>query len=39
MDLGPGIDGSSHSRHALEWAIKEAAIHRTPLTVQGGEPY
>jgi nucleotide-binding universal stress UspA family protein len=28
-----GIDGSAHSRHALEWAIREAAIQRTPLTV------
>ena len=28
-----GIDGSAHSRHALEWAVKEAAIRRTPLTV------
>jgi nucleotide-binding universal stress UspA family protein len=28
-----GIDGSDHSRYALEWAIKEAALRRTPLTV------
>jgi nucleotide-binding universal stress UspA family protein len=28
-----GIDGSIHSRRALEWAVKEAAIRRTPLTV------
>jgi nucleotide-binding universal stress UspA family protein len=28
-----GIDGSGHSRRALEWAISEAAIRRTPLTV------
>jgi nucleotide-binding universal stress UspA family protein len=28
-----GIDGSAHSRCALEWAVKEAAIRRTPLTV------
>lgn len=28
-----GIDGSVHSRHALEWAIREAAIRRTSLTV------
>jgi nucleotide-binding universal stress UspA family protein len=28
-----GIDGSAHSRHALEWAVKEAAIRRAPLTV------
>lgn len=28
-----GIDGSSHSRRALEWAINEAAIRQVPLTV------
>ena len=28
-----GIDGSSRSRRALEWAIHEAAIRHTPLTV------
>jgi nucleotide-binding universal stress UspA family protein len=28
-----GIDGSAHSRHVLEWAIREAAIRRAPLTV------
>lgn len=28
-----GIDGSSHSRKALEWAISEAAMRRLPLTV------
>lgn len=28
-----GIDGSSHSRRALEWAISEAAMRRVPLTV------
>jgi len=28
-----GIDGSVHSRRALEWAIREAAIRRAPLTV------
>jgi nucleotide-binding universal stress UspA family protein len=28
-----GIDGSSYSRRALEWAINEAAIRHTPLTV------
>jgi nucleotide-binding universal stress UspA family protein len=28
-----GIDGSDQSRRALEWAIKEAAIRNTPLTV------
>jgi nucleotide-binding universal stress UspA family protein len=28
-----GVDGSVHSRRALEWAIREAAIRRAPLTV------
>jgi nucleotide-binding universal stress UspA family protein len=28
-----GIDGSGHSRQALEWAVHEAAIRRAPLTV------
>jgi len=28
-----GIDGSSHSRRALEWAISEAAFRHAPLTV------
>ena len=28
-----GIDGSAHSRRALEWAMREAAIRRVPLTV------
>ena len=28
-----GIDGSSHSRRALDWAISEAAIRHAPLTV------
>ncbi len=28
-----GIDGSAHSRRAVEWAMREAAIHRVPLTV------
>jgi nucleotide-binding universal stress UspA family protein len=28
-----GIDGSEHSRHALEWAVHEAAVRHTPLTV------
>jgi nucleotide-binding universal stress UspA family protein len=28
-----GIDGSAHSRHALEWAVNEAALRRSPLTV------
>jgi nucleotide-binding universal stress UspA family protein len=28
-----GIDGSAHSRRALEWAVNEAAIRQTPVTV------
>jgi nucleotide-binding universal stress UspA family protein len=28
-----GIDGSDHSRHALEWALREAAVRHAPLTV------
>ncbi len=28
-----GIDGSGHSQRALEWAMKEAAIRHTSLTV------
>lgn len=28
-----GIDGSGHSRRALEWAVREAAVRRVPLTV------
>lgn len=28
-----GIDGSAHSRRALEWAISEAAMRHAPLTV------
>src|SRR5579859_5813410 len=28
-----GVDGSTHSRRALEWAMKEAALRETPLTV------
>jgi len=28
-----GTDGSAHSRHAMEWAIREAGIRHTPLTV------
>jgi nucleotide-binding universal stress UspA family protein len=28
-----GIDGSAHSRRALEWALREAGIRHTPLTV------
>jgi nucleotide-binding universal stress UspA family protein len=28
-----GIDGSRHSRRALEWAVSEAAMRRVPLIV------
>ena len=28
-----GIDGSDHSRRALEWAVREAAVRQAPLTV------
>lgn len=28
-----GVDGSKHSRHALEWAVHEAAVRHEPLTV------
>jgi nucleotide-binding universal stress UspA family protein len=28
-----GLDGSSHSRRALAWAVKEAAFRGEPLTV------
>jgi nucleotide-binding universal stress UspA family protein len=28
-----GVDGSGHSQRALEWAMKEAAMRHTPLTV------
>ena len=28
-----GVDGSSHSRRALRWALSEAAARHAPLTV------
>lgn len=28
-----GVDGSSHSQAALDWAIREAGIRQAPLTV------
>lgn len=28
-----GIDGSAHSRQALEWAVNEASAGHAPLTV------
>jgi nucleotide-binding universal stress UspA family protein len=33
-----GIDGSHHSERALEWAMKEAALRHTPLTVLAVHP-
>jgi nucleotide-binding universal stress UspA family protein len=33
-----GVDGSGHSRRALEWAISEAAFRQTPLTVLARPP-
>lgn len=28
-----GVDGSANARHALRWAVKEAAVKHEPLTV------
>jgi nucleotide-binding universal stress UspA family protein len=33
-----GVDGSEHSRRALEWAIREASIRHAPLTVISVHP-
>ncbi len=33
-----GVDGSDHSRHALGWAMREAAAHDAPLTVMAVRP-
>lgn len=33
-----GVDGSDHSRRALEWAMREAAQHHVPLTVMTVRP-
>ncbi len=33
-----GVDGSDHSRTALEWAVKEAGIRQAPLTVLAVHP-
>jgi nucleotide-binding universal stress UspA family protein len=33
-----GVDGSDHSRRALEWAMREAAHHDVPLTVMTVHP-
>jgi nucleotide-binding universal stress UspA family protein len=33
-----GVDGSDHSRYALGWAMREAAVHHLPLTVMSIHP-
>ncbi len=33
-----GVDGSDHSQRALEWAMREAAAHQSPLTVIAVHP-
>jgi nucleotide-binding universal stress UspA family protein len=33
-----GIDGSGHSFHALEWAVKEAALQHATITVLAVHP-
>lgn len=33
-----GYDGSAHSEHSIEWAMKEAALRRVPLTVLAVHP-
>jgi nucleotide-binding universal stress UspA family protein len=33
-----GIDGSDHSRRALIWAMRQAALQQLPLTVLGVRP-
>lgn len=33
-----GVDGSQHAHRALEWALKEAAVRSTPLTVLAVHP-
>jgi nucleotide-binding universal stress UspA family protein len=33
-----GVDGSEHSRRALEWAVREAALRHAPLTVISVHP-
>ncbi len=33
-----GIDGSQHSERALDWALREAALRRAPLTVLSVHP-
>lgn len=33
-----GVDGSAHSRKALEWALTESALRHAPLTVLAVSP-
>ena len=33
-----GVDGSKHSQRSLEWAMKEAVLRQTPLTVLAVHP-
>ena len=33
-----GVDGSDHSRRALDWAMREAVKHHLPLTVMSIHP-
>ena len=33
-----GFDGSAHSEHSLDWAMKEAALRHAPLTVLAVHP-
>jgi nucleotide-binding universal stress UspA family protein len=33
-----GVDGSDHSRRALDWAMREAVKHQLPLTVMSIHP-
>ena len=33
-----GFDGSAHSEHSIDWAIKEAALRHAPLTVLAVHP-
>jgi len=33
-----GYDGSAHSERSIEWAMKEAALRRAPLTVLAVHP-
>jgi nucleotide-binding universal stress UspA family protein len=33
-----GVDGSDHSKDALDWAITEAAVRQVPLTVLAVSP-